>query len=98
MKIALDFDETITLDRSFWGSFIELAKTYKHEVVIVTSRPEALHDPEFNIDIEAYAKGWEVIIIYANFKQKKEVYNADVWIDDAPESIPTYNKLHVELG
>ena len=95
MNIALDFDETITLDEYFWGAFIELAKGQHHSVTIVTSRHPS-PGTDYNEDIEAYAKAWRVDIVYAGHKQKREVHKADVWIDDAPESIPTYHQLHTD--
>ena len=97
MKIALDYDETVTLDRGLWGAFIEIAKFRKHEVVIVTSRPPNVRgDSDFNEDIEMYAKGWGVSIVYCNGDQKATRFKADVWIDDSPQSIPTYAQMHVE--
>src|ERR1700722_3416575 len=38
MKIALDFDNTITADPSFWSEFARLAIAHGHEVTVVTSR------------------------------------------------------------
>ena len=94
MNIALDFDDTITLDRYFWGQFINLAKSCGHEIVIVTSR-HPLPTVE-NRDITMYAVGWEVEIIYTSGEPKAQYYKADVWIDDYPASIPPYSQLHME--
>ena len=90
MKIALDFDETVTLDKYFWSKVILLAKNSNHEVTLVTSRPAANYD---NADIEAFAEAWKVSIVYCAFKQKSACFQPDVWIDDYPASIPTYSEL-----
>ena len=94
MNLALDFDDTITLDRYFWGQFINLAKSSGHTVTIVTSRHSVpIRDNE---DIMMYAKGWGVEVIYTSGEPKAEYYKADVWIDDYPASIPPYSQLHME--
>lgn len=92
MNIALDFDETITLDPLFWGAFIKLARASKHHVEIVTSRSASVHKE--NQDIEEFANEWDVGIVYCNGFQKAAHAQADVWIDDYPASIPTYSQFH----
>jgi hypothetical protein len=76
MKIALDYDNTITRDPLFWSSFIQMARQRGHEVKIVTSRA-----PHMDIGV----KGIEVI--YCSFKAKDQHWDADVWIDDDPKHI-----------
>ena len=90
LKIALDFDDTITVDPEFWSLFIALAKKYKHEVTIVTFRNDDASD---NDDIEYFALKNKVDIVYTNFKQKSACFNADIWIDDLPILIPSYEAL-----
>lgn len=95
MKIALDYDETITLDPQFWVAIITWAKASKHEIKIVTSRPASYYKiTGYNDDIEAYAKDNDVAIIYCDGNPKRMYYDADVWIDDTPASIPGYSELH----
>lgn len=94
MKVALDFDETITLDPLFWVAFIHMARASNHEVAIVTSR-SPIGD---NFDVASFADDADVEVIFCNGDQKATRHTADVWIDDKPESIPTYSKLHVELA
>lgn len=94
MKIALDFDETITLDPIFWGQVIELAKRRMHEVTIVTYRPPSLG----NMDIEEYAMEYNVNVICTAGVQKASMFDADVWIDDNPATIPGEQKLACMLA
>lgn len=97
MKLALDFDETITLDPLFWLAFTQLARHAKHEVTIVTSRPASYYKTsDYNEDIEGFAKEANVKIIYCDGYPKRTFFSADVWIDDRPESIPLYSQLHTE--
>lgn len=99
MKLALDFDETITRDPLFWAAFIHLARGSKHEVTIVTSRPLSHYKVTgYNDDIEAFAKEANVPIIYCDGNPKRMYYKADVWIDDTPESIPSYSDVHEITG
>jgi hypothetical protein len=89
MKIALDYDETITEDHVLWSQFIRLAKARGHEVTIVTARSPGMD----NLEIEAYAMENNVDIICTSFDQKAKHYKADIWIDDSPVMIPTREEL-----
>lgn len=83
MRIALDYDDTITRDETLWRAFIDLAKTRGHSVAIVTSR-----SPDYeNSDLELFARAMNLGIVYASHKPKRLAYEADVWIDDMPETI-----------
>jgi predicted metal-dependent phosphotriesterase family hydrolase len=84
MKIALDFDQTITRDPELWSKFIELAKQRLHQITIVTFRSNG----DGNDDIEAFAEEHGLNIVYTAGVQKASVFDADVWIDDMPEIIP----------
>lgn len=92
MLIALDYDDTITLDPTFWKSFITATFRSGHRLVIVTAR----YKDEGNLDMQdvlgPYAK-W-VQIIYTGRKPKKPFcegmdIHPDVWIDDRPDGINT---------
>ena len=87
MRIALDYDETYTNDKNFWSVFIELCKSNGHEIKFVTFRYRSKNQFE-NADIECDAMEENIEIIYCNGKQKSTVYHADIWIDDAPITIP----------
>jgi hypothetical protein len=75
MKIALDYDKTFTLDKSFWSKFIDFAVQNGHEIVCVTMRT-----PEETIEMPCK-------VIYTSRKAKQEFYKPDVWIDDSPHWI-----------
>ena len=89
MVIALDYDDTYTLDPEFWDEFVDIAHHAHHEVLIVTARPWA----EVHLaDIRA-TQGLLELPIYATGLMGKRAYmnsigvNVDVWIDDLPEWI-----------
>jgi hypothetical protein len=89
MIIALDFDETFTEDPSLWTAFIVKAKTRLHTVTFVTYRPSNGN----NSDIEYEAECLGLDIVYTAGKQKQHCFKADVWIDDSPETIVSYDML-----
>jgi hypothetical protein len=90
MKIALDWDDTVTRDPEFWGSFIRLSRKSGHEVRIVTFRSTG-HTEDIRYTLEIL--GCEDIKIHTtNGVQKREFTNQigwlpHVWIDDSPEFI-----------
>jgi hypothetical protein len=84
MKIALDYDNTITRDPELWSSFVREAIARGHEVSIVTSRRPNM--PCFESDPG-------VPVIYCSFTAKARHYQADVWIDDDPRHIYTDHQL-----
>jgi hypothetical protein len=89
MRIALDFDETYTEDPALWTAFITKCKTRLHTVTFVTYRP----DNGDNSDIEYEAQCLGIEIVYTAGKQKQHCFEADVWIDDSPETIVSYSNL-----
>lgn len=87
MRIALDFDQTYTLDPQFWNDFIELAHDSLVEVILVTYRHE-VHDSHPLIDNLR-----ERIPVYFTdglakkpFLEKLGIV-VDVWIDDRPLTV-----------
>jgi len=78
MKIAIDFDRTITTDPELWMSFANAARQRGHEVTIVTSRSP---------DLPCFAGECGFPIIYCSFTAKRKHYQADIWIDDDPVHI-----------
>ena len=89
MKIALDYDETYTEDPILWTAFIDNCKERGHAVTFVTYRP----DNGDNADIEYEAQCLGIDIVYTSGKQKQHCFDADVWIDDCPETIVEYKLL-----
>jgi hypothetical protein len=93
MLIVLDYDETYTAAPVLWDQFIQLAKSYGHEIVCCTYR---LEFPESdNADVIADMTQHGVQIVYAGkFNRKFEaMYDAGfnpqnaIWIDDCPSFI-----------
>jgi hypothetical protein len=89
MRIALDYDQTFTVDEFFWRQVVDLAKQRGHSVSFVTFRKEAGN----NLDIIADAENLKIPIVFCNYKQKASVTEADVWIDDSPRYIPTADEI-----
>lgn len=90
MRIALDYDDTFTLDRPLWTRFVEdVLKNQGNSVTFVTFR-----GPDWsNYDIEEDAKRLGIDIVYTNGQHKMNVFKADVWIDDRPELIVPLDPL-----
>jgi hypothetical protein len=87
MIIALDYDETYTLDPDFWDQFLRSAKAAGHDVFICTMR----NDDEM-LEVYALLNG-KVTAIFNTSRKAKRPYmqsqgiNIDVWIDDRPEFV-----------
>lgn len=86
MKIALDYDDTYTLNRALWLDFINLLKLYPDtDIRIVTIRHPQLDkitDGLLDIPIiytSGMAKKWYLI--------NHGDWSPDVWIEDRPELI-----------
>lgn len=89
MKIAIDYDSTLTADITLFRSFIDQAKASGHEVKIVTYR----HPDNLTDGIEEIANELQLDIIFTDHRQKQQVckeigWNPDIWIDDQPMHIP----------
>lgn len=89
MRIALDYDETFTADTELWAQFVRSAKLRGHEVAFVTFRQRG----PWNTDIMADAGKLEIPIVFCGGRQKSHCYDADIWIDDMPELIPSFGQL-----
>lgn len=89
LKIALDYDETYTTDKSFWRTFVELAKSHQHRVSFVTYRTNG--DCDNNADIEYDSEQCGINVVYSWCKPKRSVFDADIWIDDSPATIEEYS-------
>jgi hypothetical protein len=93
LSIALDYDQTFTANRKLWINFIILAKSLNSKVTFVTFRYETQH----NMDIIADAMQLDIPIVFSNGKQKSSVFNADIWIDDSPITIPSIEAIKEKL-
>lgn len=80
LRIAIDYDGTVTRDPELWRRFIHMAKVAGHEVVCVTSR---FADDPVQITCD---------VIYTGMQPKGQLMALmdkapDIWIDDHPERI-----------
>jgi hypothetical protein len=85
MIIALDYDDTFTLDPTFWTLFIESATKHGHKVICVTARRKILESQqELMKALPSYVE------TYFSYDEPKADYVkrnnivVDVWIDDSP--------------
>lgn len=89
MKIALDYDETFTEDPILWTNFVASCKERGHSITFVTYR-DSRYDNE-DILYDADCLGIEVV--FTGGKQKKHIFESDVWIDDNPVTICTAKEM-----
>jgi hypothetical protein len=84
MIIALDYDNTFSLNPQFWSTFYYCSVANKDvEVIMVTGR--RLEEPVVDAP-------WGMKTFYTDHKQKRKTMeekgiHVDIWIDDKPESI-----------
>jgi hypothetical protein len=88
-RIAVDFDETFTDDPLLWGAFIQQAKARLHHVMFVTFRS----DKGDNSDIFAEAEALGIEVIFTSGRQKQHVVEADIWIDDQPQTVVAFEHM-----
>lgn len=94
LSIALDYDECFTANRELWTTFVLLAKSLNSKVTFITFR----YETQNNKDIIADAKHLDIPIVFSNGKQKASVFKADIWIDDAPITIPSLSAMTDRLN
>ena len=83
MDIALDYDETITRDPAFWGSFVKLVRAHGHKVSIVTMR--YAHEPvDHHFDCPVFYTNRE---LKRPFMYREHQKHFHVWIDDNPDAV-----------
>jgi hypothetical protein len=78
LKIAIDYDNTMSADPRLFMIFAQAATVLGHDVAIVTSRRPDCPIPMVNCGIP---------IIYCSFTAKRKHFPADIWIDDDPKHI-----------
>lgn len=94
-RIALDFDDTFTLNSSVWHHIVDLMIIEgDFDVRFVTFR----HSTDDNTDIEFWSGELGIQVIYCGGVQKAQVcaekgWFPDVWIDDFPVLIPMKQQL-----
>ncbi len=93
MNIAIDYDNTYTLDPNFWNMFIETTKKSGHKVYCVTNRNTSaeLAEPV----LQSIGKYCPVIFAGDDWKSnavRQQGIQIDIWIDDMPELI---SKQHI---
>ena len=89
MKIAMDYDETFTVDPILWTEFITRCQERGHSVTFVTYRDSRWGNEDINTDAESL----RVAVIFTAGKQKQHCFSADVWIDDSPETVVSFDNL-----
>jgi len=77
MRLALDYDQTYTVDPEFWDAFMANAQVRGHEIICVTMRGPQAKVP-MNCPI-VYTSG-EAKVPFC----EQHGIKVDVWIDDQP--------------
>jgi hypothetical protein len=96
MTIAIDFDQTYTADSRMWYNIIKLMKSYGHNVVCVTCRPEW---DIFSMEQLEDLIGKENIFFTdgeAKIPFMEGRHHVDIWIDDCPATITGGGKVMYE--
>ena len=74
MRIAIDFDETLTLDAGLWRGFIDACRAVGHHVICVTARRDTDENHTYFTGLGSKVE----------FMKAREI-KVDVWIDDDPK-------------
>lgn len=103
MNIAIDWDDTFTLDEPFWRAFIASAEAAGHRVYLVTCRRDTSENRQ-----EVFALGHDytppnsAVVVRTGLPVYRHHFTGmaakqwymqghgikiDVWIDDKPESV-----------
>lgn len=97
LTIALDYDKTYDADNFMWDSFIALAESHGHKVVLVAFRDENYDKTplllELEKNIEVYYTGGVAKRWWCQHFGPGEI---DIWIDDNPHSITDNSKFTPE--
>jgi hydroxymethylpyrimidine pyrophosphatase-like HAD family hydrolase len=88
MLIAIDFDDTLTMDAALWRAFVDACKSLGHQVVCVTARRDT-DDNNETIDSWMHSHGLDLRVYYSALGSKVEYMKnrglkVDIWIDDDP--------------
>lgn len=88
MRIALDYDGTVTEDEDSWELFVRLFQNAGHEIRIVTFRSYE----DLTQDLEDFATRNNLAVMFTAREAKQAFckqlgWEPDVWIDDTPSLI-----------
>lgn len=81
LKIAVDYDGTISEAPLMFSYIIDLMVDMGHDVRIVTMRSPGIL---MNTDVENFAEEVGVPVIYTGLRAKRDFFDADIWIEDNP--------------
>jgi len=84
--IAIDFDDTYTLDRPMWDRFIADAQSNGHRVICVTARRDTPENRDV-IQIPNVTTFFTSLSSKRWYVETKWNIKVDVWIDDRPEVV-----------
>jgi hypothetical protein len=88
MLIAIDFDETLTMDAGLWRGFVDLCAAGEHRIVCVTARRDT-DDNRETISEWMESHGISLRVFFTGLGSKtdfmeKRGMKVDIWIDDDP--------------
>lgn len=83
MRIALDYDQTYTVDPEFWEGVIALAGTHSHTVTCVTKRGVSNQGETCEISCPVVYTDRAAKLPYT----EEMGLHFDIWIDDAPQNL-----------
>lgn len=88
MRIAIDFDDTYTLDPDFWDAVAAIAEGCGHRILIVTCR----RGTDENMEIVRQYTGDQYAAFFTDLNPKRDYMDrqglpVDVWIDDDPNCV-----------
>lgn len=88
MIVAIDYDNTYTLDPESWNNFILAFQSAGHTIICVTNRNNS---ENFVLPVmNSIGKLCPIVFAGSQWKQEaalKQGYKVDVWIDDTPAMI-----------
>ena len=89
MRIAIDFDDTLTMDAALWRIFIASCTSLGHSVICVTARRDT-DDNNESISQWMRSHGIDLRVYYTGLASKVEHMKklnmpVDIWIDDDPK-------------
>jgi hypothetical protein len=83
--LAIDHDDTYTLDPTLWDAFIQMAKERGHKVVCVTCRPET-EENVADCDVPGVLTYFTNMAPKAWYMKEKGI-EVDIWLDDCPDCV-----------
>jgi hypothetical protein len=88
MRIAIDFDETLTADAALWRGFVDLCRAGGHNVICVTARRGTDENRE-TLGEWMESHGLTIPVFFTSLGSKvdymtKAGLKVDIWIDDDP--------------